>query len=77
MMSIEEKAQELECAEWEARNAPRPTRPTFRPGEPGYGPEECAEECGAPMPDIRREMGCQRCTLCQGAFERMRARGLR
>jgi RNA polymerase-binding transcription factor DksA len=76
MMSIEEKAQELECAEWEARNAPRPTRPTFRPGEPGYGPEECAE-CDDPMPDLRRTMGCHLCAPCQTAYERMVARGLR
>lgn len=72
-MSLEDRAQEHEAAEWARRNAPRPEKPTYKPGEDGYGPEFC-EECESPMPDPRRANGWTLCTSCQSAVERGRIR---
>lgn len=71
-MSIENAAQDHEAKEWEARNAPRATQPTYKPGEAGYGPSEC--ECGADMPPNRRADGRLLCTLCQSAEEHLARR---
>lgn len=69
-MSIEDKAQEHEAAEWERINVSRPRLPPMKkPGEPGYGPEEC-DDCGGPMPDLRRANGWRLCTACQSVVER-------
>ena len=72
-MSQEDQAQEREVAEWATRNAPRPPRPHFDPGQAGYGPKFC-EECESAMPDLRRENGWVLCTSCQSAVERGRIR---
>lgn len=72
-MSLEDKAQEHEAAEWLARNTRRPEKPTYQPGEAGYGPEEC-EECLSVMPPLRRANGWVLCTGCQSAVERGRIR---
>lgn len=74
-MSIEEVAQQIECAEWEARQQVRPAAPTYRPGDVKYGPEECGE-CGAPMHTMWREAGHYQCTECRGHEERRRKRRL-
>lgn len=66
-MSIEDKAQEHEAAIWELNNRAREVK-TYKPGEPGYGPEECSE-CGAEMHPVRRADGRTRCTPCQAATE--------
>ena len=68
-MSLEDKAQDHEAAEWLARNTSRPDKPIYKPGEPGYGPKWC-EECGSAMPDLRRANGWLLCTSCQTAVER-------
>lgn len=68
-MSLEDRAQEQEAAEWAARNAPRATRPQFEPGQAGYGPKFC-EECESTMPALRRANGWVLCTSCQSAVER-------
>lgn len=75
-MSLEDKAQEHEAKEWELRNTRRPEQPTYKPGEPGYGPEEC-QECDADMPAKRREYGYRLCTACATEAERARAAGRR
>jgi RNA polymerase-binding transcription factor DksA len=72
-MNLEDRAQEHELAEWEARNAGRQQVAAHAPGEPGYGPEKCVE-CGTDMPDKRREMGSHWCTPCMSARERLAAR---
>lgn len=72
-MSLEDKAQEHEAAEWAIRNAPRPERPTYTPSDPGYGPKEC-DECEATMPAFRRQHGWRLCTNCQSLAERGRLR---
>jgi RNA polymerase-binding transcription factor DksA len=68
-MSIEDKAQELEAAEWEIRNMMRPISRTFRPEEPGYGPAEC-EQCEDQMPAVRRGYGFKLCTTCAERAEK-------
>lgn len=68
-MSLEDQAQQHEASEWARRNAPRPEKPTFKPGEAGYGPKYC-EECGSNMPELRRANGWVLCTSCQTAVER-------
>lgn len=72
-MSIEDKAQDHEAAEWEHRNAPPPPRPTFKPGDAGYGPKEC-DECESTMPPLRRANGWVLCTRCQSLVESGRLR---
>lgn len=67
-MSFEDKAQEHEAMEWAQINAPRPPQPTYKPGEPGYGPELC-KDCDETMPDVRRAYGFLRCTACASALE--------
>ena len=74
-MSLEDKAQEHEAAEWAIRNRPRAVR-TFNPGEDGYGPEECAE-CGDAMHPVRRGHGFKLCTSCQSAREIVNGRLVR
>lgn len=74
-MSQEDRAQSEEAVQWELLNRPRPPAPEFTPGEAGYGPEFCAnEDCGEPMPELRRRAGRHFCTDCQSSFERSRAR---
>lgn len=69
-MSIEDKAQEHEAAEWAAINMNRKGLPPLKkPGDPGYGPAEC-DECGAEMPALRRANGWVLCTSCQTQVER-------
>lgn len=63
-MSDEDRAQDQELLDWERNNRPRPARRQFEPGEPGYGPAECAE-CGDDMPAARRAMGSHLCTECK------------
>lgn len=70
-MSLEDTAQEHEAAEWEMRNRARAARPTFKPGDEGYGPEDC-DDCGAEMPSLRRENGWRLCTACQTLIEKRR-----
>lgn len=41
----------------------------FAADEPGYGPEDCTE-CGAEMPDARREYGFKLCVPCKEFTER-------
>jgi len=74
-MSLDDVAQEFEAAEWERRNAPRPERPTYKPGDALYGPAECYQ-CPEPLPELRRAMGCQLCTACQTIEERRKKLGL-
>lgn len=40
------------------------------------GPEEC-EECGEPMPALRRRLGLKMCVDCAGIAERRQKLGLR
>lgn len=70
-MSFDDKAQEHEALEWAQINAPRKPQPTYKPGEPGYGPSECTE-CGEPMPELRRIDGRKLCTCCASALETRR-----
>jgi len=72
-MSLEDKAQEYEAKEWEARNAPRPQLPTYAPGDPGYGPKECYQ-CDGVVHPVRRANGWRLCTACQSAREIVTAR---
>lgn len=72
-MSLEDKAQEHEAAEWEMRNARRPDRQLFNPSDAGYGPKEC-DECDATMPPLRRANGWVLCTRCQSLVENGRLR---
>ena len=72
-MSLEDRAQEHEAKEWAYRNAARPERVTYKPGDAGYGPAFC-EECESPMPELRRANGWVLCTSCQSAVERGRIR---
>lgn len=68
-MSIEDKAQEHEATQWAALNMNRNGLPPMKkPGEPGYGPEECTN-CGAEMPALRRANGWILCTACQSLVE--------
>lgn len=69
-MSIEDRAQEHEAKLWEYHNRPREVS-SFKPEDPGYGPEEC-EECGAEMHAVRRTYGFKMCTPCASARERRR-----
>lgn len=73
-MSIEDRAQDQEVADWERNNRPRDRR-IFAPGEEGYGPECCAE-CGDEMPEVRRAYGYALCVSCAADLERIRSRGL-
>lgn len=72
-MSLEDQAQQHEAKMWEMANAPRPVKPTFKPGDALYGPEDC-DGCGATMPTNRRVDGCRLCTSCQTDAERLIAR---
>jgi hypothetical protein len=72
-MSIEEVAQQIECAEWEARQQVRPAPPTYQPNDPKYGPEECAE-CDEPMLEQWRAAGHIQCTACRELDEQRRKR---
>ena len=67
-MSIEDKAQEHEAMIWAQNNAGREVQPIIKPGEPGYGPEECID-CDEKMPAVRRAYGFKRCTACASALE--------
>lgn len=67
-MSFEDLAQAHEALEWSQINAPREPQPTYKPGEPGYGPEECID-CDEKMPAVRRAYGFKRCTACASALE--------
>lgn len=69
-MDIEERAQQHELAEWEARNKPRAPTKTFQPGEPGYGQAFC--NCGEEVHPVRRGYGYNACTPCASALERRR-----
>lgn len=69
-MSIEDNAQAHEAQEWEIRNRAREVV-SYKPGEKGYGPEEC-EQCGADMHPVRRAHGFKLCTPCASANERRR-----
>lgn len=71
-MSLEDNAQFHEAQEWAIRNRAREVV-THQPGEPGYGPAECAE-CGADMHPVRRGHGYQVCTECQEKFEKAQLR---
>lgn len=66
-MSLEDKAQEHEAHEWAINNRRREVV-THKPGDPGYGPEDC-QDCGDTMPAVRRGYGFVRCTPCQSARE--------
>jgi hypothetical protein len=72
-MSLEDNAQDYEAKEWAARNAPRPERPTYAPGDAGYGPEEC-DQCDGAVHPVRRANGWRLCTPCQSAREIVTAR---
>lgn len=70
-MSIEDRAQDHELAEWERNNRAREVV-VYKPGDPGYGPGEC-DECGDDMPDVRRGYGFRLCVPCTEYLERIRA----
>lgn len=54
---------------WAIANINRPREPDVKkPGEPGYGPEDC-DECGAEMHPVRRSYGFRLCTPCASARE--------
>lgn len=73
-MSLEDDAQQYEAKLWELRNINRKELPALKkPGEPGYGPEEC-DECGDTMPEVRRANGYLLCTACKSAIERLSGR---
>lgn len=67
-MSLEDKAQEHELAIWEQNNRPREAASRYAPGDPGYGPEFCAE-CEDDMPNERRAWGYHICTACKARKE--------
>lgn len=70
-MSLEDKAQEDEAFHWSMRNSGRLAPQEFKPGDPGYGPELCAnEDCEETLPELRRRNGCTLCTECQATAER-------
>lgn len=71
-MSLEDKAQEHEAQMWAIHNRPREVV-VHKPGDAGYGPEEC-ELCGADMHPVRRGYGFTLCTPCASAAERVRRR---
>jgi RNA polymerase-binding transcription factor DksA len=74
-MSQEDRAQQEEAFLWELANRPRAAAKEFKPGEEGYGPEFCSnDDCGEPMPSLRRQMGKILCTECQGLKERQQRR---
>jgi hypothetical protein len=77
-MSIEDRAQERELQEWEARNLGRSNKPaSYQPEDEGYGPAEC-EECEAEMHPVRRGYGFRICVHCKEMSEsvaRMRVAG--
>ena len=66
-MSIEDAAQEHEAQVWSIINRPRQVV-TYKPGETGYGPEDCPK-CGDEMHPVRRADGRKLCTPCQSALE--------
>ena len=66
-MNIADNAQDHEAHEWALRNAPREVK-QYKPGDAGYGPEEC-DECGDKMHPVRRGHGFRLCTSCQSARE--------
>ena len=74
-MSVEDRAQEQEALEWERNNRVR-NRKTYAEGDAGYGPAQC-QECGAPMPELRRIDGRTHCTTCQSAIEQRVERQIR
>jgi len=69
-MSLEDNAQEHEAKIWAINNRPREVV-SYKPGDAGYGPEECVE-CGAEMHPVRRAHGFKLCTPCASATERRR-----
>lgn len=70
-MSAEDRAQDVELQDWERNNRPRAERKLFKPGDPGYGPAQCAE-CDDDMPAARRAYGFQVCTPCKELAERQK-----
>lgn len=68
-MSVEDQAQELELARWEANNTPHNDGRRYKKGDAGYGPKDC-DECGSKMPPQRREWGYTICVHCKEAEER-------
>jgi RNA polymerase-binding transcription factor DksA len=75
-MSQEDRAQDQELFQWKLLNELRaPSSPEFKPDDSGYGPEFCRnEDCGEPLPELRRRMGKTLCTECQGLAERRQRR---
>lgn len=73
-MSIEDRAQEIELAQWERNNQPR-ERLIFNPDDEGYGPEQCVN-CDDDMHEVRRAYGFKVCVVCATEFERLKSRGL-
>lgn len=74
-MSIEDKAQEQEIAEWERRQRVTP-RKTYTPDDKEYGPAQCTE-CDAGMPAERRADGQRLCTECKSLQEWLDKRFMR
>lgn len=72
-MSIEDRAQEVELADWRHNNRPRELK-TYAPDDPGYGPEFC-DWCEDDMPDVRRAYGYRFCTPCAADRERRMSGG--
>lgn len=69
-MSMEDVAQRVELEQWERNNRSRPEVKRYQPGEPGYGPAECAnEDCENELPAKRREWGFKNCVECQSEEE--------
>jgi hypothetical protein len=69
-MSLEDKAQEHEAAQWARLNSTgRAPTPEFKPGDEKYGPELC-EECDEKMPPERRARGRHFCTDCTELLKR-------
>jgi hypothetical protein len=71
-MSLEDDAQAHEAQIWSIINRPREVV-IYKPGDKGYGPEQCPK-CGDEMHPVRRADGRQLCTPCQSALEISRSR---
>lgn len=75
-MSQEDRAQDEELFRWALLNQPRTPEKTYEPDDKEYGPEFCInEDCGEPMPALRRASGRKTCTDCAAAAERKIKRG--
>jgi|GEM_PF-1929559 len=72
-MSDEDRAQDLELAQWEANQRLRAVAVRFEPGTPGYGPAECTE-CEEKMPAVRRAYGFRVCVECASSAEQAKLR---